>query len=52
MMNFGLMPLALMPAGLAIDLVGPRLLVGFLAVALLVLASVVATTQRWLRELQ
>ena len=52
MMNFGLMPLALVPAGLAIDLVGPRLLVGFLAVALLVLASVVATTQRWLRELQ
>ena len=51
MMNFGLMPLAVIPAGLMVDLLGPRFVIGLLGAALIVIAGLVLVTQRSLREL-
>ena len=52
MMNWGLMPLGVLPAGLAVDLIGGRSTVGILAVTLLVVSLVVLVTQKRLRALQ
>ena len=52
MMTAGLTPLGALPAGLVADLVGIRLTVGVLAVALLVAASLVLATQKRMRDLQ
>ena len=50
MMNFGLMPLGVLPAGLAIEIYGGQATAGFLGIALILVASVVLLTQRKLRE--
>lgn len=52
MMNFGLMPLALLPAGIFADMWGPQKVVGATGAALLVIAVLIAITQRELRQLQ
>ena len=52
MMNWGLMPLRVLPAGLAIDWIGAQLTVGIIAVALLMVSSVVIATQRQIWTLQ
>ena len=46
MMNFGLMPLGVLPAGLAIELLGGQATVAILGVLLLAVAFVVLFTQR------
>ena len=51
MMNFGLMPLGVLPAGIAIELLDGQKVVGALAVLLLATAIVVLITQRRLRNL-
>ena len=51
MMNFGLMPLALVPAGILADIWGPRAVVGATGAALLAIALVVGLTNRRLRDL-
>ena len=52
MIMWGLMPLGVMPLGLAMDEFGGQQTVGFMAAALFVVFSVVVLTQRRLRELQ
>ena len=52
MMNFGLMPLVLVPAGILADNYGPRAVVGTSGIILMLTAVVVGVTQRKLRELQ
>ena len=52
MMNFGLMPLGVVPAAFVADVLGGRYAVGILAVLLLITASVILGTQRRLREVQ
>ena len=52
MIMWGLMPLGVMPLGIAVDAIGGRQTVGFMSVALFVVFSVVLLTQRRLRELQ
>ena len=49
--TMGLSPLGVLPIGLVADLVGIRLTVGTLAVALLVAASLVLATQKRIRDL-
>ena len=50
--SYGLVPLAVLPAGVAADRVGIQPTVGLLAVALLVLASLVLAGQNGLRNLR
>ena len=52
MMNFGLMPLAVLPAGIAADHFGAQAAVGAMAVLLLAISAVVLITQGPLRRLQ
>lgn len=52
MMNFGLMPLAVLPAGIATDHFGAPAAVGSMAVLLLVISAIVLITQGPLRRLQ
>jgi MFS family permease len=52
MMNFGLMPLGVLPAGLAIELYGGQATVAFLGIALIVVAFAVLATQRKLRDFE
>ena len=51
MMNFGLMPRAVLPAGLLIDALGGQAVIGILAVALLTVTTVVMLTQSRLRSI-
>ena len=50
MMHFGLMPLGLLPAGVAAEYFGPRVTIGIMATLLLVISTLVLTTQRRLRN--
>ena len=52
MLMWGLMPLGVMPLGVAVDAIGGRETVGIMSAALLVIFSLVLLTQRRLRELQ
>ena len=52
MLMWGLMPLGVMPLGVAVDAIGGRQTVGIMSGALLVIFSLVLLTQRRLRELQ
>ena len=51
MMNFGLMHLGVLPAGVAIELFGGRIVIGAMAVVLLAVSALVLLTQRRLRRL-
>ena len=51
MMSFGLMPLAVFPAGIAIDAWGIRMVLGALAFGLLATSTLTFSTQKWLREM-
>ncbi len=51
MMNFGLMPLGVLPAGWIAEKMGGQFAVGLLAVLLLVTTAILLVTQRRLREL-
>ena len=52
MMTFGLAPLAMLPAGVAVDLVGPGPVLAVVGTGLLLFSIFVLLTQRRLRELQ
>ena len=49
MMHFGLMPLGLLPAGVAAEFLGARVTIGIMAALLLVISVLVLATQRRLR---
>jgi MFS family permease len=51
MMNYGLMPLALLPLGVAAELLGGQMAVGIVAILLLFIAVAVLATQKMLRDL-
>lgn len=51
MMNFGLMPLGVLPAGIAAEFLGGRAAIGILAVLLLLTTTTILVTQRRLREM-
>ena len=51
MMNFGLMPLGVLPAGAAVAYLGGQAVVGILAVLLLAATTVLLVTQKRLRQL-
>ena len=51
MMNFGLMPLSVLPAGLAADIIGERAVMGILGIGLIAVAACILVTQKRLREL-
>ena len=52
MLMWGLMPFGVMPLSVAVDVIGGRETVGFMAAAMLAVFSLVLVTQRRLRELQ
>ena len=52
MMNFGLMPLAVLPAGIAIEYFGGQATIGFLAGLLGLIATLVLITQKQVRRLE
>ena len=52
MMNFGLMPLGMLPAGLAVDYFGGPLAIAILGGLLLAVAAAVLVTQKQLRSFQ
>lgn len=52
MMTFGLAPLAVLPAGVAVDQVGPAPVLAVVGTGLLLFSVVVLVTQRRLREMQ
>ena len=49
MMNFGLMPLGVLPAGILVDILGGQAVIGALGVALLIFTLVILVTQKGLR---
>ncbi len=51
MMNYGLMPLGVLPAGLAADIIGERAVMAVLGVALIVVVACVFATQKRLWDL-
>tara|TARA_Y100000590_G_scaffold174079_1_gene199016 strand:- start:164 stop:1375 length:1212 start_codon:yes stop_codon:yes gene_type:complete len=51
MMFFGFMPLAVLPAGIASDILGIRTIIIILGVGLLVTSSLTLFTQKWLRDM-
>ncbi len=51
MMNFGLMPLGVLPTGFLIDYLGPQFAIGVLAVLLFAVSSYILITQKRLREM-
>ena len=51
MLNFGLIPLGVLPAGIAVDYLGGQETIAIMAVLLLVTSAVVLVTQRQLRTL-
>ena len=52
MMNFGLMPLGVLPAGLAIEFYGGQATAAFLGITLILVAAGVLVTQRKLRNFE
>ena len=52
MMNFGLMPLGVLPAGMIADLLGGQMAIGLLGVLLILVTLVVLLTQKRLRSFQ
>ena len=52
MMNFGLMPLAVLPVGFAIDLWGGQVAIGILGVLLIATSFIILATQKRLRNFQ
>lgn len=52
MMSFGLMPIVLLPAGYAFDLLGPRVTIGSLSVLIIVITILLFITQDKLRNAQ
>ena len=50
MLNFGLMPLAVLPTAIMVDIFGGRVIIGILAVLLFVVTTLVLITQKELRE--
>ena len=52
MMNFGLMPLGVLPAGLAIELYGGQATAMFLGIVLILVSASVLVTQRKLRDFE
>ena len=52
MLTFGLMPLAVLPAGIAVDLVGAPLVIGVMGLGLFAASAAVLLTQGRLRALQ
>ena len=48
-MNFGLMPLGVLPAGILVDILGGQAVIGALGVALLTFTLVILVTQKGLR---
>ena len=52
MMTFGLAPLAVLPAGVAVDIVGPAPVLAVVGAALLLFSIFVLLTQRRIREMQ
>ena len=51
MMTFGLMPLSVLPAGLAADIIGERAVMGVLGISLIAVSAYILVTQKRLREL-
>ncbi|MCH8061738.1 MAG: MFS transporter [Chloroflexi bacterium] len=51
MMNFGLMPLGVLPTGFLIDYLGPQFAIGILAVLLFGVSAYMLITQKQLREM-
>ena len=51
MMNFGLMPIGVLPTGFLIDYVGPQFAIGVLAVLLFGVSAYMLITQKQLREM-
>ena len=52
MMNFGLMPLSVLPAAVGAEYLGGRATIGIMAAMLAVAATVLLITQRRIRELE
>ncbi len=52
MMNFGLMPLSVLPAGIAAEYLGGRVTIGIMAALLAIAATVLLITQKRVRDLQ
>ena len=52
MMNFGLMPLSVLPAGIAAEYIGGRATIGIMAAILATTATALLITQKRVRELQ
>ena len=51
MMIWGIMPLAVFPAGIAVDIWGPTIVIGTLGLGLLLSGSIIMITQKWLRDM-
>ena len=51
MMIWGLMPLAVFPTGIAVDLWGPTIVIGALGIGLLLSGSIIMLTQKWIRDM-
>lgn len=51
MMNFGLMPMSVLPAGIAADLFGAQRAIGTMAMLLLAISAIIVVTQRRLRTM-
>ena len=51
MMNFGLMPLGVLPTGFLIDYLGPQIAIGILSILLFGVSAYMIITQKRLREM-
>ena len=51
MMNYGLMPLGVLPAGVAVEILGGQTTIGILAVLLLITTAAILVTQKRLRDM-
>ena len=51
MMIWGLMPLAVFPTGIAVDIWGPTKVIAALGLSLLLSGSIIMLTQKWIRDM-
>ena len=51
MMIWGLMPLAVFPTGIAVDIWGPTKVIAVLGLGLLLSGSIIMLTQKWIRDM-
>ena len=51
MMIWGMMHFAVFPAGIAVDIWGPTIVIGTLGLGLLLSGSIIMITQKWLRDM-